>query len=32
MARQKAYEILGGMGGKLERPLVRAFKNVALVA
>jgi putative nucleotidyltransferase with HDIG domain len=32
MPRQKAYEILLGMGGKLERPLVRAFRNVALVA
>jgi putative nucleotidyltransferase with HDIG domain len=32
MSRQKAYEILSGMGDKLERPLVRAFKNVALVA
>ncbi len=32
MPRQKAYEILSGMGNKLERPLVKAFRNVALVA
>jgi putative nucleotidyltransferase with HDIG domain len=32
MPRQKAYEILSSMGSKLERPLVRAFRNVALVA
>ncbi len=32
MSRQKAYEILSDMGDKLERPLVRAFRNVALVA
>jgi HD-GYP domain-containing protein (c-di-GMP phosphodiesterase class II) len=32
MPRQKAYEILSGMGAKLERPLVKAFRNVALVA
>jgi HD-GYP domain-containing protein (c-di-GMP phosphodiesterase class II) len=32
MPRQKAYEILWGMGDKLERPLVRAFRKVALVA
>jgi putative nucleotidyltransferase with HDIG domain len=31
-SRQQAYQILCGMGGKLERPLVKAFRNVALVA
>jgi len=31
-SRQQAYQILCGMEGKLERPLVRAFRNVALVA
>jgi putative nucleotidyltransferase with HDIG domain len=31
MSRQDAYQILSGMVGKLERPLVRAFRNVALV-
>jgi putative nucleotidyltransferase with HDIG domain len=31
MPRQKAYNILRGMDGKLERPLVKAFRNVALV-
>jgi putative nucleotidyltransferase with HDIG domain len=32
MPRQKAYGILSDMGAKLERPLVKAFRNVALVA
>jgi putative nucleotidyltransferase with HDIG domain len=32
MPRQKAYKILCGMDGKLERSLVKAFRNVALVA
>ena len=32
MSRQDAYNILCGMDGKLERPLVKAFRNVALVA
>jgi putative nucleotidyltransferase with HDIG domain len=32
MRRQNAYNILCGMGGKLERPLVKAFRNVALVS
>src|SRR5258706_77173 len=31
MPPQKAYNILRGMDGKLERPLVKAFRNVALV-
>jgi hypothetical protein len=26
----QAYEILGGMHGKLEAPLVKAFREVAL--
>jgi putative nucleotidyltransferase with HDIG domain len=30
MSRAQAYEILSGMQGKLEMPLVAAFKNVAL--
>lgn len=30
MARDKAYEILQGMHGKLEMPLVEAFREVAL--
>lgn len=30
MPREQAYEILSGMRGKLEIPLVAAFKNVAL--
>lgn len=30
MAREKAYEILQGMEGKLEKPLVKAFRDVAL--
>ena len=30
MSREQAYEILSGMQGKLEMPLVAAFKNVAL--
>jgi putative nucleotidyltransferase with HDIG domain len=30
MPREKAYEILLGMKGKLERPLVEAFREVAL--
>ena len=32
MSRQNAYSILCGMDGKLERSLVKAFRNVALVA
>ena len=32
ISRQNAYKILCGMDGKLERPLVKAFRNVALVA
>jgi putative nucleotidyltransferase with HDIG domain len=32
MDRQHAYRILCGMDGKLERSLVKAFRNVALVA
>jgi putative nucleotidyltransferase with HDIG domain len=32
ISRQDAYKILCGMDGKLERPLVEAFRNVALVA
>ena len=32
MSRQNAYQILCGMDGKLERLLVQAFGNVALVA
>ena len=32
ISRQDAYEILCSMGGKLERSLVNAFRNVALVA
>jgi putative nucleotidyltransferase with HDIG domain len=31
MPRQNAYKILCGMDGKLERSLVKAFRNVALV-
>ena len=30
MSREKAFEILLGMKGKLERPLVDAFREVAL--
>jgi len=30
MAREQAYEIIRSMRGKLERPLVEAFKDVAL--
>ena len=30
MSRQAAYDILSGMQGKLENPLVAAFKDVAL--
>jgi putative nucleotidyltransferase with HDIG domain len=30
MPREQAYEILGGMDGKLEKPLLRAFREVAL--
>ena len=30
MSRQAAYDILCGMNGKLERPLVAAFKDIAL--
>jgi putative nucleotidyltransferase with HDIG domain len=32
ISRQDAYQILCGMDGKLERSLVKAFRNVALVA
>ncbi len=32
MLRQDAYKILCGMDGKLERSLVKVFRNVALVA
>jgi HD-GYP domain-containing protein (c-di-GMP phosphodiesterase class II) len=32
MDRQHAYRILCGMDGKLEQSLVKAFRNVALVA
>ena len=32
MSRQNAFNILCGMDGKLERSLVKAFRNVALVA
>ncbi|HXO69166.1 MAG TPA: HD domain-containing phosphohydrolase, partial [Bradyrhizobium sp.] len=32
MSRQDAYKVLCGMGGKLERALVKAFWNVAIVA
>ena len=32
MPRQDAYKILCDMDGKLEKPLVKAFRNVALVA
>lgn len=32
MARRDAYKILCGMNGKLERSLVKAFRNVALTA
>jgi len=32
MLRPDAYKILCGMDGQLERPLVKAFRNVALVA
>jgi putative nucleotidyltransferase with HDIG domain len=32
MSRQDAYKTLCDMGGKLEVPLVKAFRNVALVA
>jgi len=28
--REKAYDILLGMSGKLEKPLVHAFRDVAL--
>jgi response regulator RpfG family c-di-GMP phosphodiesterase len=31
MAREKAYEILQGMEGKLEKPLIGAFRDVALM-
>jgi HD-GYP domain-containing protein (c-di-GMP phosphodiesterase class II) len=30
MSRADAYDILCGMNGKLEKPLVAAFKQVAL--
>jgi HD-GYP domain-containing protein (c-di-GMP phosphodiesterase class II) len=32
MSREDAYKILCGMHGKLEAPLVSAFRRVALVA
>jgi len=32
MSRQAAYKILCDMDGKLERPLVKAFRNVAMGA
>ncbi len=32
ISRQDAYKILCGMDGRLERPLVKAFRNVALMA
>jgi hypothetical protein len=32
MSRQKAYDVLGDMGGKVEQALVRAFRPVALSA
>ena len=32
MLRHDAYRILCGMDGKLERSLLKAFRNVALVA
>jgi HD-GYP domain-containing protein (c-di-GMP phosphodiesterase class II) len=32
LLREDAYKILCGMDGKLERSLVKAFRNVALVA
>jgi HD-GYP domain-containing protein (c-di-GMP phosphodiesterase class II) len=32
MPRENAYNILCGMEGKLERPLVKAFRKVALAA
>jgi hypothetical protein len=32
MSRQDAYKILRSMDGKLEIPLVKAFRDVALVA
>jgi HD-GYP domain-containing protein (c-di-GMP phosphodiesterase class II) len=32
ISRQDAYKILCGIDGRLERTLVRAFRNVALVA
>jgi hypothetical protein len=32
MARQDAYQILCGMEGKLEGPLIRAFRKVALAS
>jgi len=32
MSRRNAYQILCGMDGKLERSLVKAFRNVALAA
>jgi HD-GYP domain-containing protein (c-di-GMP phosphodiesterase class II) len=30
LPREKAYDILLGMDGKLEKPLVHAFRDVAL--
>jgi putative nucleotidyltransferase with HDIG domain len=32
MSRQDAYKVLCDMDGKLERPLVKAFRNVAMAA
>jgi hypothetical protein len=32
MPRHDAYKILCDMDGKLEKPLVKAFRNVAMVA
>jgi len=32
MSREDAYKVLCGMDGKLEMPLVRAFRNVALIS
>ena len=32
MPRQQAYDILCSMRGKLESPLINAFRQVALVA
>jgi HD-GYP domain-containing protein (c-di-GMP phosphodiesterase class II) len=32
MSRQDAYKILCDMDGKLEQPLVKAFRNIAIAA